>query len=91
MTVYAINYYDETDSHPRLNSYDLFKTEEIATNRLRRYAEEIKAGKWYDCAFLEWHDADESEVTWMRYSRKNPDGTASMMCLSIEECPVFTK
>ena len=92
MTVYAINLYDETNSHPRLISYDLFETEEIATNRLRYYAEEINAGRWGDCTFLEWHDADADEVTWLLYSRKNwADGTETKVRITVEECPVFTK
>ena len=91
MTVYTINCYDETNFHPRFDFFELFETEEIATKRLRRYAKEIKAGKWSHCTFLGWHDADADEVTWLRYSMENLDGTVSMRCLSIEETPVLAK
>ena len=91
MTVYTINCYDETNFHPRLDFFDLFQTKEIATNRLRSYAKELKAGKWYNCGFLEWHDEDENDVTWMRYGMKNLDGTVTTFCLSIEERSVLAE
>lgn len=91
MTVYTINCYNETNSHPRFDFFELFETEELAIKRLQRYAKEIKAGKWYNCTFLEWHDADVDEVTWLRYSRKSHDGPASTMRLCIEECPMVTE
>ena len=92
--IYAISQHNETTKKHDYQSINFFETEELAINYLRKWRDEIEHGFWDTCGkctFLEWHDSDEEEVTWMRYSRKSYDSSEYVICLCVEELPIITE
>lgn len=92
--VYAISQTNETTKQCNYQAINLFETEELATEYLHKWEDEIKRGLWDSygaCTFLEWHDADDEEVTWMRFSRKDFNGVENVICFCVEAMPVIAE
>ena len=93
--VYAIIDYNKT-AHTEPVIKDIYATEELAVEQLRRWRKAIEAGKWDGATFVEWHDSDAKEVTWMRITRKGyrhfAEGTTLFLekhCYSVEPVPMI--
>lgn len=90
--VYAIIDYNET-AHTEPVIKDIYATQELAIEQLRRWRDAIAAGKWDGVVSVKWHDGDNETVTQMRVSWKGyryfTDGVTAKRCYSVE--PVTVK